>query len=1047
MTVSNHLAIVICTYNRSTSLLQTLESLYSCGYEGPEKVEILVVVNNCTDDTLSCLADFQNAHHSSHLMLSWIEESRAGKSAALNAAIAHDNSDVLCFIDDDQTVEEGFLCNALEGVRAYPNEAIYCGYIWPAWDGSEPAWVHTKGKYAIPIRPFPEFNMGEETFILTPKNRLPSGGNILVRRKVFETVGIFSMELGPTGHNLAGGEDQDFLKRAALHGFTIRYLPKVRQLHMLDAERMSTPYTLKKSFLRTRDNYLIRRADDRPHLYMFRKIIGHLFRSIFTFNHKRHLFYMVRLAASSGELAGSIEAMFSELRCKSKNIMSCKGSQWLSILSLLTVVFGVVAWFASGDSIWTGVFPALQSAGIVTLVLLIKSLTNFTQTGPQIRDEVVTHYKMYTFFALTRLCAWSFAIALYFSGIGVLVYYALITTFTKSWSPTLAVIAAFIGIVSAFMTQFLRKLRYNPGLLVASMHYRMSRLYKLWHWVTPGLLTTLQWVVFLSAGLLLAASSRELVSHDQLNNLLALWSITLFVIGVIVLSCWEPLVHISNKARQRKKNTLPNIIMIGSDTLRADRLGAMGYHRNLTPNIDALAASGTLFKNCYVPCARTAPSLISMLTGTWPHTHGVRDNFSSNKEAQLKVDTLPLMLKRSGYQTAVVSDWCGSDMGKFSFGFDHEDLPEDQWNLKYLIRQGPKDLRLFVSLFTHNRLGRLLFPEVYYVGGVPLTKPMGCRARELVSCLSENNKPFFLNIFYSSSHPPFASEWPWYNCFVKPDYKGESKFAMARLTDPFDIIRRQGQPKKEFDLDQIIDLYDGCVASFDDEVGKMLTHLEDSGLKENTIIVVYSDHGMELFEHETWGQGNSAIGEASPKIPLVICDPRFKHGKEIEEIVRSVDIAPTLVDLAGVNQSKHFDGVSLAEYICDEQATSDLAAFNETGIWLTSLPGMPEDHLSYPDITNILEVPDKKTGTFAIKEEFAKRIILAKDRMIRKGRWKLTYQPLTNGISWQLFDLHNDPGCKENVIDQHKEITASLKVELLEWINSDDSTQKLSTAG
>ena len=71
---------------------------------------------------------------------------------------------------------------------------------------------------------------------------------------------------------------------------------------------------------------------------------------------------------------------------------------------------------------------------------------------------------------------------------------------------------------------------------------------------------------------------------------------------------------------------------------------------------------------------------------------------------------------------------------------------------------------------------------------------------------------------------------------------------MSRLTYPLDILRRQGEPREEFDLDQINDLYDGCVAEFDDEVGKMLAHLEASGLARNTIVVVYSDHGMELFE-------------------------------------------------------------------------------------------------------------------------------------------------------------------------------------------------------
>jgi arylsulfatase A-like enzyme len=113
--------------------------------------------------------------------------------------------------------------------------------------------------------------------------------------------------------------------------------------------------------------------------------------------------------------------------------------------------------------------------------------------------------------------------------------------------------------------------------------------------------------------------------------------------------------------------------------------------------------------------------------------------------------------------------------------------------------------------------------------------------------------------------PPFSSEAV-VHVLHRPAYAGESKFAMAKLTDPFEIIRRQGAPKEEFDLDQIVDLYDGCVAQFDDEVGKMLRHLETCGLADNTIVVVYSDHGMEFFEHDTWGQEFS-VGEASRAFP------------------------------------------------------------------------------------------------------------------------------------------------------------------------------------
>ena len=141
---------------------------------------------------------------------------------------------------------------------------------------------------------------------------------------------------------------------------------------------------------------------------------------------------------------------------------------------------------------------------------------------------------------------------------------------------------------------------------------------------------------------------------------MALWAATLFFAGTIIWTGWQPQARAPRKQPVRAADAPPNILMIGSDTLRADRLGALGYHRALTPNIDALAATGALFANCYVPCARTAPSLISMLTGTWPHTHGIRDNFVNDEDTRLKVDALPTLLKQGGYRTAALSDWCGA---------------------------------------------------------------------------------------------------------------------------------------------------------------------------------------------------------------------------------------------------------------------------------------------------------------------------------------------------------------------------------------------------
>jgi arylsulfatase A-like enzyme/glycosyltransferase involved in cell wall biosynthesis len=729
-----------------------------------------------------------------------------------------------------------------------------------------------------------------------------------------------------------------------------------------------------------------------------------------------------------------------EYRKKQLNLPPDRDTLIIEGIAILTAASGLAAWVTSGNAHGRGMLVLILVSGIGTAGLLVKSLLAFSQTGPRLREGILTYYRRYTLFALARLSAWAFGLMLFTGGAGILGYYMLHISLGWIWSDGYAILAAVLGILGSVKLQFIRKLRFNPGLLVASMHYRMSRFYWLWHWMTPARIYFLQWLWGTTAAVLLLTASWQLILQNKAGELIALWAAMLFYVGMITWAAWTPEARPPRRTPKREAGMPPNILMIGSDTLRADRLGTLGYRRALTPHIDHLAGQGVLFGNCYVPCARTAPSLISLMTGTWPHTHGIRDNFAADTETRLKVEALPDLLKAKGYNTAVISDWCGGDMGKFSFGFDYTDLPEDQWNLKYLIRQGPKDLRLFVSLFTHNRLGRLFLPEIYYLGGVPLTQPMGRRARRLVSRLAESAQPFFLNAFYSTTHPPFASEWPWYTRFADPAYAGESKFAMARLTDPFDIIRRQGAPKEEFDLDQIIDIYDGCVAEFDDEVGAMLRHLDASGLSNNTIVVVYSDHGMEFFEHDTWGQGNSAVGDFSPRIPLLIRDPRKPARGKVDQVVRSIDFAPTLLELVGIEPAQSMEGVSLVGCFEQNESCPRLDAFNETGVWIADIPGLPEDHLRYPNLFELLEVPNTATGTMSIKPEYVPRIMDAKDRMIRSGRWKLTYQPLTHGHFLQLFDVEADPLCKHNLIEQHKDVADMMWLNLSNWIHRTPST-------
>src|SRR5262249_40003420 len=189
-------------------------------------------------------------------------------------------------------------------------------------------------------------------------------------------------------------------------------------------------------------------------------------------------------------------------------------------------------------------------------------------------------------------------------------------------------------------------------------------------------------VFWLGAGLIFPPSPGAWIGFAALPAVTAFYLLTV----KWATRCPEPPPLPARKPSQAR----PNILLIGSDTLRADRLFGAGYRRELMPNLARLARRGTHFTDCYVPCARTAPSLASMLTRTWPHRHGVRDTFVTPEQTLLPVPSLPQILKAAGYRSGIVGDWAASDAEKFNFGFDERDLPADQWNIKFLMRQGPK---------------------------------------------------------------------------------------------------------------------------------------------------------------------------------------------------------------------------------------------------------------------------------------------------------------------------------------------------------------------
>jgi len=300
--------VVICTHNRAGLLARVLASL--AGARSPAgDYSILVIANACTDQTGALLEQRQREFS----RLRWLSEPTPGKSHALNRAIAALDSPAAVFVDDDHRVTDDFLVEVAAILEEMPEVGMFCGRIRPDWDGTEPDWVHERGTYPIYPRPIPRFDAGAAARFIDPTETLPGGGNLIVRRRVFDAVGGFDVGLGPTGHDLGGAEDGDFIRRALAAGERLYYAPTIVQYHAVDKAHLRLPYLMRKSFQRSRAVVRIRpRASNTVPAFLLRKCLTYAFQSLISLPcAERRRFYLVRLAAALGEIRGTREAPLS----------------------------------------------------------------------------------------------------------------------------------------------------------------------------------------------------------------------------------------------------------------------------------------------------------------------------------------------------------------------------------------------------------------------------------------------------------------------------------------------------------------------------------------------------------------------------------------------------------------------------------------------------------------------------------------------------------------------------------------------------------------
>ncbi len=331
---------------------------------------------------------------------------------------------------------------------------------------------------------------------------------------------------------------------------------------------------------------------------------------------------------------------------------------------------------------------------------------------------------------------------------------------------------------------------------------------------------------------------------------------------------------------RRLDATHPDILLVVVDTLRADHLGAYGYSRPTSPAIDALARRATLFENAWAAAPWTLPSVMSIMTGRYASHHRVEND---GLRLAPDVPTLAEALRGAGYATGGFVSHIYVDR---PFGFERGFATFEDFGLS---RPG---YRLEAGL--EPRADRVTEAALSWIH-------------------RQGSRPVFLLVHYFDPHWPYDPPRAYGNLF--PDtYRGP-------LDATYDSISQFQLPERTLPDDYrrfLIDRYDGEIRFVDDQLGRLLRGLGESGRAGRIWTVLTGDHGEEFKDHGSMGHGRQMYEEVI-RVPLIIAGPEGEGraaGARIGAPVSGVDLFPTIASLAGVAAlPKGLDGRSLRPYL------------------------------------------------------------------------------------------------------------------------------------
>ncbi|MFC6799891.1 sulfatase-like hydrolase/transferase [Haladaptatus sp. DYSN1] len=456
-----------------------------------------------------------------------------------------------------------------------------------------------------------------------------------------------------------------------------------------------------------------------------------------------------------------------------------------------------------------------------------------------------------------------------------------------------------------------------------------------------------------------------------------------------------------------------NVIIYVLDALRADHLSCYGYTRETTPNIDALAAEGFRYENCFSPATWTKPVSASILTGAYPPVHGMRtreDTFDAD------ITRLSELLSDVGFDTGGFSTMgnVSKSIG-YGRGFDqYLDLYKDEKIVKKRATKSAETEEL-----DHETTDEIALPRAE-----DLTE-------QLVDWIDCRENDFFAFCWSIEPHIPYDPPKQ-YRMFVDSEYDGSVDGQRDTLPEV----------KSEADLNHLKALYDGEIRYNDDEIGRIVSYLKDIGEYKDTLIVITGDHGDAFNEHGRLTHGHLPYDELA-HVPLVVKPPQSMDATTTSytETCSLIDIFPTV--------AKSVEVASLPATVQGRP----LPPVGPTG---SSVPVFSEtiSRDIYPAFYSVrtekwkymtVDQPDRTLGTLLDTVQILYKRNIITDILSNPWYYFKRYQ---HSEDEYLYDLQSDPGETKNLVDSQPEQVSELNEHLQAWLkDSERIHRELKTTG